>query len=102
MQPFKKENLTYAEVYDHKTIAYGDGFTIEKRQPLSQFCEEHDLLRIHKSYAVNLKAVKSVSCKGVMLKNNTLLPVRRGMIKNIRFAFKKRIFSLLLDENVVK
>lgn len=98
-----KDMIMYAEVFDHTLFLHTQNRTLKLKKSLHTFCEENkDFYRIHKSFCVNINAVKSVSQKGVELLNGTTLPVRKGEVKALKFVLKNKIFSLLFKENVVK
>ncbi|MBQ8378379.1 MAG: LytTR family transcriptional regulator [Oscillospiraceae bacterium] len=98
-----KDMIMYAEVFDHTLFMHTQKRTFKIKKSLHKFCEENkDFYRIHKSFCVNINAVKSVSQKGVLLLNGTTLPVRKGEVKALKFVLKNKIFSLLFKENVVK
>ena len=99
------ETLLFAEVFDHTLVVHTSKRTATFRGTLKDFCKEYEncgFYRIHKSYGVNINAVKSASQKGVVLTDGTELPVRKGGVKSLKFHLKNRIFSLLLKENMVK
>ncbi len=98
-----KEMIMYAEVFDHTLILHTQNRTFKIKKSLNSFCEENkDFYRIHKSFCVNINAIKSVSKNGVELFDGTILPLRKGDVKALKFVLKNRIFSLLFKGNMVK
>lgn len=73
-------DLIYAESENVMVKAVGVDGTYHVRTTLQKFQEELDgsFLRVHRSYLVNLKYVKKITRRDVLMANGDLIPISRG------------------------
>ncbi|MDD6827897.1 MAG: LytTR family DNA-binding domain-containing protein [Oscillospiraceae bacterium] len=54
---------------------------------LESITESYGFIRVHKSYLINYKGIKSINSKSVLLINNTEIPISRGKKNEIQEQF---------------
>lgn len=90
--------LEYCEVI-HRTlfIHLTNGNVLESSGSLDELCRQlepyGDFLRPHRSYMVNLKHVKTLSYRGIMMSCLTQIPIPRGKYNEIKDAYLEYAFQ---------
>ena len=79
-------------VYLHELVIHAKGRAYRVREPISAFEERlsADFFRVHRSYLVNLKAVRRIGRTSVALEGGAEVPVARGKYDEINRAFIAR------------
>lgn len=84
-------DITYLESYGRILIIHTDDEDMEWYNPISkaeQELKKYKFIRCHKSYIVNLTAVKSMKDNSVIvLKNGQQIPIGRKYISDVKWAF---------------
>lgn len=84
---FPLKEVMYLESCKHYLTVCCCGGCYEVRGKISNFekwMSEYDFVRIHRSYLVNLRFVKTIRATGVMLDNEELLPVSRDRLQEVK------------------
>lgn len=90
--------VEYCEVI-HRTlfIHLTNGNVLESSGSLDELCRQlepyGDFLRPHRSYMVNLKHVKTLSYRGIMMSCLTQIPIPRGKYNEIKDAYLEYAFQ---------
>ena len=80
------------KLYESELVIHAKGREYRVREPISAFEERlsADFFRVHRSYLVNLKAVRRIGRTSVALEGGAEVPVARGKYDDINRAFIAR------------
>lgn len=87
---FFENSVMYLEAFSHTTLIYTDGGEIEVPMGISAVFEKFSkdcLVKIHRSYAVNIDFVKQIRKYEITLDNGKILPVSRRMFNDVSREF---------------
>ena len=87
-----ESELIYVEAFLHEIVLHTRQGEIRLREPLSVFSRKlsPDFFQCHRSFLVNLKAVRSIGRGRVRLESGAELPLSRGKYEEIHRAFIAR------------
>lgn len=87
-----ESELIYVEAFLHEIVLHTRQGEIRLREPLSVFARKlsPDFFQCHRSFLVNLKAVRSIGRGQVRLESGAELPLSRGKYEEIHRAFIAR------------
>lgn len=87
-----ESEILYVESFLHELVIHAKGREYRVREPISAFEERlsADFFRVHRSYLVNLKAVRRIGRTSVALEGGAEVPVARGKYDDINRAFIAR------------
>ena len=87
-----ESEILYVESFLHEMVIHAKGREYRVREPISAFEERlsADFFRVHRSYLVNLKAVRRIGRTSVALEGGAEVPVARGKYDDINRAFIAR------------
>ena len=87
-----ESELIYVEAFLHEIVLHTRQGEIRLREPLSVFARKlsPDFFQCHRSFLVNLKAVRSIGRGRVRLESGAELPLSRGKYEEIHRAFIAR------------
>lgn len=87
-----ESEILYVEAFLHELAIHARGREYRVREPLSALEARlsADFFRVHRSYLVNLKAVRRIGRTSVALEGGTEVPVARGKYDDINRAFIAR------------
>lgn len=97
---FKLEELYYLEGAGSYTYLYletGRALVSERLKCWEEKLKTAPLVRIHKSYLVNMLQVKSWEQDKMVLENGVELPVGRQYRKQVKEAYKKFLFNMMRE-----
>lgn len=83
--PAKK--IIYMESCKHYLFVYCEDHSYEVRDKISNYeteLSEYGFLKIHRSYLVNVRFIRSIKSTGVELDNDELLPISRDKLQEIK------------------
>lgn len=91
---YRISDIIYAQSFDkYIGLFLTDGKQTESiRYRLSELEKQlipHGFIRIHKSYLVNYRFIKSISAAGILLDDGRLLPVSRIRLEEIKNTFRR-------------
>ncbi len=87
----KLKEIIFAEIYNHTLTIHTKNRELEICKTLDDFEKEiGDLgfIRVHKSYLVNYRYIRSFSGKNVVLDNNKEIPVSKRRIKDVKLKYQ--------------
>jgi DNA-binding LytR/AlgR family response regulator len=87
---FEPEDIHFIEVFGHKLVFHLNDQAITTIDSLSSIegkLQTSDFLRIHRSYLVNLKKVKTFSRNEIVMQNNEKVPISKYKEKEFREAY---------------
>ena len=87
-----ESEILYVESFLHELVIHAKGREYRVREPISAFEERlsADFFRVHRSYLVNLKAVRRIGRTSVALEGGAEVLVARGKYDDINRAFIAR------------
>ena len=107
VRKIKVSDIVYIESFRYRQYVYtADGEQLECHMSMEEFEEKlaaYDIVRIYKSYLVNLKYVQRIERSGVLLnyKGGVTLAISRDKVKelkNIYLCYLRKMGAVLFDE----
>ncbi|HIU61155.1 MAG TPA: response regulator transcription factor [Candidatus Coproplasma excrementigallinarum] len=107
VRKIKVSDIVYIESFRYRQYVYtADGEQLECHMSMEEFEEKlaaYDIVRIYKSYLVNLKYVQRIERSGVLLnyKGGVTLAISRDKIKelqNLYLCYLRKMGAVLFDE----
>ncbi|MGN0813797.1 MAG: LytR/AlgR family response regulator transcription factor [Candidatus Coproplasma sp.] len=104
----KVADIVYIESFRYKQYIYmADGEQIECHMSMEEFEEKlaaYDIVRVYKSYLVNLRYVQRIERGGILLnyKDGVTLAISRDKLKelkNLYLCYLRKMGTILFDEN---
>lgn len=92
------DDIFFVEVLGHKLIYHLNDQAITSIDSLKSIecqLQKSDFTRIHRSYLINLKKVKTFSKTEVVMKNNEKVPISKYKEKEFREAYTKLLGKML-------
>ena len=93
------EDIIYIEAIDHAIIIHTTGGQYNDSRPLKEFLQVasfHNLVQIHKSFAINLKFLMSYSSNSVTLIGNFVVNIGRSYKNDFIERYQKYLVEWLL------
>ena len=86
----RTEDISYIESYRHRIVFHTTEGEYSIYKPLAEIEEMLDadgFMRVHKSYIVGMRYVKTLTGHELTLKDGTVLPIPKGRYKEVRERF---------------